>query len=403
MAFADENLPRVIILADINDKFAQAVINLLYNQQTQPINAFFTRVFDEIRNVFSILLNRLQKYVNSTSKPISPVKVVIMGNEVYFNQILRQYVDRMSGRSPDLQSLLLFFIIPQGHHIITRHLSSIDGRYSSSFNDAWWKENFLNEQHPTDDDQMKQIANRIKTYINTADQVFPICISEVMLTFRQTGNGDEGPSQQFVPFISDVKVGVNDAPTTTDSDKEEAVASVNNQSNQLSNSNIQSVQLSPSTSNTVTSSPLALSSLSNGASTSQANNFNEIKLGLQVDYWKDKDQTKVTLKSNFKSFLVTCQHQVNDHTSLPSNLVLEVVTKGKKNIMRLPGKKLKEKDSESKSHEIITRLICTSKHHHTVLRVTIDGVEWKDVKFFQISSTWSSHIKTIPVSIFGVS
>lgn len=61
MAFADENLPRVIILADINDKFAQAVINLLYNQQTQPINAFFTRVFDEIRNVFSILLNRLQK------------------------------------------------------------------------------------------------------------------------------------------------------------------------------------------------------------------------------------------------------------------------------------------------------------------------------------------------------
>lgn len=126
-----------------------------------------------------------------------------MGNEVYFNQILRQYVDRMSGRSPDLQSLLLFFIIPQGkrlltspnqpnhllvgHHIITRHLSSIDGRYSSSFNDAWWKENFLNEQHPTDDDQMKQIANRIKTYINTADQVFPICISEVMLTFRQTG------------------------------------------------------------------------------------------------------------------------------------------------------------------------------------------------------------------------
>jgi len=34
--------------------------------------------------------------------------------------------------------------------------------------------------------------------------------------------------------------------------------------------------------------------------------------------------------------------------------------------------------------------------------VSVDGVEWSSVKFFQLSSQWQSHVKNFPVLVFGV-
>ncbi|KAF2974035.1 hypothetical protein EK904_011605 [Melospiza melodia maxima] len=71
-------------------------------------------------------------------------------------------------------------------------------------------------------------------------------------------------------------------------------------------------------------------------------------------------------------------------------------------VMFLP-KKTKDKEVESKSQciEGISRLICTAKHQQNMLRVLIDGVEWNDVKFFQLAAQWSSHVKHFPICIFG--
>ena len=33
--------------------------------------------------------------------------------------------------------------------------------------------------------------------------------------------------------------------------------------------------------------------------------------------------------------------------------------------------------------------------------VSIDGVEWNDVKFFQLAAQWPTHVKHFPVGIFG--
>lgn len=33
--------------------------------------------------------------------------------------------------------------------------------------------------------------------------------------------------------------------------------------------------------------------------------------------------------------------------------------------------------------------------------MTIDGMEWNDVKFFQLAAQWSSHVKHFPIGIFG--
>lgn len=35
------------------------------------------------------------------------------------------------------------------------------------------------------------------------------------------------------------------------------------------------------------------------------------------------------------------------------------------------------------------------------LSVSIDGVEWNNVKFFQLAAQWPTHVKHFPVGIFG--
>ena len=68
-----------------------------------------------------------------------------------------------------------------------------------------------------------------------------------------------------------------------------------------------------------------------GATVGGSGQVPEVKLGLQVDYWKEKDSTKYSLKTNFKSFHVTCLPNPGERSQNPA-LALDVVTKGKKNL-----------------------------------------------------------------------
>ncbi|XP_016155791.1 PREDICTED: phosphofurin acidic cluster sorting protein 2 isoform X3 [Ficedula albicollis] len=139
-------------------------------------------------------------------------------------------------------------------------------------------------------------------------------------------------------------------------------------------------------------------------------------MGLQVDYWiaappvdrkrdpekKDPSSTKNTLKCTFRSLQVSRLPASGEIATTPT-MSMTVVTKEKnKKVMFLP-KKTKDKEVESKSQciEGISRLICTAKHQQNMLRVLIDGVEWNDVKFFQLAAQWSSHVKHFPICIFG--
>ncbi len=49
----------------------------------------------------------------------------------------------------------------------------------------------------------------------------------------------------------------------------------------------------------------------------------------------------------------------------------------------------------------INRLVCTSKSQNVELKVNVDGQEWDNVKFFQISSQWHTHIKYFPLALFN--
>lgn len=138
-------------------------------------------------------------------------------------------------------------------------------------------------------------------------------------------------------------------------------------------------------------------------------------MGLQVDYWvapspadrkrdvekRDSSFSKNTLKCTFRSLQVSRLPQAGAQPQPAMSMTVVMKEKNKK-VMFLP-KKTKDKDVESKSQVIdgISRLICTAKHQQTMLRVLIDGVEWNDVKFFQLAAQWSSHVKHFPIGIFG--
>uniref|UniRef100_A0A8C2KSF1 Phosphofurin acidic cluster sorting protein 2 n=1 Tax=Cyprinus carpio TaxID=7962 RepID=A0A8C2KSF1_CYPCA len=137
-------------------------------------------------------------------------------------------------------------------------------------------------------------------------------------------------------------------------------------------------------------------------------------MGLQVDYWiapserkkeVEKRDSKNTLKGTFRSLQVSRLPLGGAEATYQPTMSMTVVTKEKnKKVMFLP-KKTKDKEAESKSQVIegISRLICTAKHQQTMLKVLIDGVEWNDVKFFQLAAQWSSHVKHFPLAIFGPS
>nr|XP_028593945.1 phosphofurin acidic cluster sorting protein 2 isoform X6 [Podarcis muralis] len=218
----------------------------------------------------------------------------------------------------------------------------------------------------------------------------------------------EESAQKFIPFVGVVKVGIVEQSSATSGDSDDAAP--------CSSSVLSSTP--PSVSPALKeSSPTPPSSPSvTGTLASSSCSLGMELMGLQVDYWiathptekkrdsekKDPSAAKNTLKCTFRSLQVSRLPTSGDAISTPT-MSMTVVTKEKnKKVMFLP-KKVKDKDFDSKSQciEGISRLICTAKHQQTMLQVLIDGVEWNDVKFFQLAAQWSSHVKHFPICIFG--
>lgn len=251
------------------------------------------------------------------------------------------------------------------------------------------------------------IVSRITQYISGANCAHPLPIAEAMLTYKQK-SPDEESAQKFIPFVGVVKVGIVEPSLATSGDSDDAAPSG---SCVLSSTPPSSSPATKEASPTPPSSPSVSGSL---ASPSQG--VGTELMGLQVDYWtsalptdrkrdaekREQPSAKTTLKSTFRSLQVSRLPSGGDAAVTPT-MSMTVVTKEKnKKVMFLP-KKTKDKDVESKSQcvEGISRLICTAKHQQNMLRVLIDGVEWNDVKFFQLAAQWSSHVKHFPICIFG--
>ncbi|XP_019553613.3 phosphofurin acidic cluster sorting protein 2 isoform X2 [Aedes albopictus] len=365
----------------------------------------------EVKAITQALMNKIQKYCNSTAKPPTTVKVLLVGGDWLQGAVLRHYVELLGIRPPDWVNHIRFYIVPIGSCGVARYLSLIDSSYSNMFGTENWLQicdRAANLESAQSKIESAEIISRIQRYLHSSGPCTQVPIAEAMVNYR-----DEDSCQIFVPFISDVRIGCMEGPQLS-LDLEETMTQNSQQSSDriLSSSPPQSGRASPPA--PTTPAPI-MQHQSNSSGSPQES------VELQVDYWplarpildaKEKSQSKGQDQSGKNSIKSTFRHlQVWRLPLAPSNgeytngLTLSYATKEKKqkSVMRLGKKKEKDRDAEKEQCvEGVARLICSPKQSHPVpLRVYIDGTEWTGVKFFQLSSQWQTHIKNFPIALVG--
>ncbi|BFZ12018.1 hypothetical protein BsWGS_15057 [Bradybaena similaris] len=410
----EDHLPDSVFLVNTSEWQGQMLVQKVQDRQLKLI-CTCTEV--DVKAAFFYLVAKIQKFCNSNARTSVPIKVGVIGGDAYINSVLRPYVEHFSHKSPDWQNYTRFLVIPFGHSSIGKYIASVDSTYGSLFLDQQWKDTFEKPESPKLDSQ--DIVNRISKYMNGANSVHQMPIAEALIMCKGRSS-DEGSSQIFIPFLSEVRIGRLD--NFNSSECEEGQPSISLSSSPPastpilekikdvhtppSSPNIGAVGMSPSISNSGT----VVSSLASPAEF----------MDLQVDYWvvappksesgekdkeKDKDKkdkkesNKCSLKTAFRALYANRLPHLGGIQSATFSLM--VATKEKKQkIMRI-GKKGKDPESKSQAIEGVSRMVCTSKSQNVKLRVLVDGVEWNGVKFFQLSSQWQTHVKNFPVATFG--
>ncbi|XP_034381288.1 phosphofurin acidic cluster sorting protein 2 isoform X1 [Cyclopterus lumpus] len=410
---SDSHLPDSIILINTSDWQGQYLSDMLQNHHLPVVCTCTTA---DIQAAFNTIVSRIQRFCNCNSQTPIPIKIAVAGAQHYLSAVLRLFVEHLSHKTPDWLGYIRFLIIPLGAHPVSKYLGTIDYRYNSLFQDLAWRELFHKPEAPVIAQQNPDVVSRVTQYMVGANGAHQLPIAEAMLTYKQKRkksfhfdfavSPDEDSCQKFIPFIGMVKVGLVEQTSATSGDSDDAAplgSSLLSSTPPQVSPALKEASPTPPSSPSVTTSFCAYSSVGQGE-----------LMGLQVDYWvapterkKDMEKrdssSKNTLKCNFRSLHVSRLPLGGAEPSPQPTMSMTVVTKEKnKKVMFLP-KKSKDKEVESKSQVIegISRLICTAKHQQTMLRVLIDGVEWNDVKFFQLAAQWSSHVKHFPIGIFG--
>ncbi|XP_026053575.1 phosphofurin acidic cluster sorting protein 2 isoform X2 [Carassius auratus] len=413
---SDEHLPENIVLINTTDWQGQ-YLNEILQEHKQPIVSTVSPA--DVQAAFNTIVTRIQRFCNCNAQTPPTIKVAVVGDQSYLSTVLRCFVEQLANKTPDWLTYIRFLVIPVGCHPLAKYISTFDSKFNNIFMDAGWRDVFGRLEAPNSDNI--DVAGRVSQYLAGASLSHQFPISEAMLTYKQKRkrslyfdfyiSPDEDSCQKFVPFIGLVKVGIveHSLSTSVDSDDAVMVGSVS----MLSSPPAQTgTPYGKDMTSTPPSSPSVSASLSGAGSPGTGGEV----MGLQVDYWtlqgaekkKEGEKRDVgiknTLKSNFRSLQVSRIPNGGEPTP-PPGMAMTVVMKEKNKKVIFLSKKLKEKDVDSKSQVIdsISRLICTAKHQHTMLKVSIDGVEWHDVKFFQLAAQWPTHVKHFPVGIFGYS
>uniref|UniRef100_A0A8C2G7Z7 Si:ch211-126j24.1 n=1 Tax=Cyprinus carpio TaxID=7962 RepID=A0A8C2G7Z7_CYPCA len=398
---SDEHLPENIILINTTDWQGQ-YMNEILQEHKQPIVSTVSPA--DVQAAFNTIVTRIQRFCNCNAQTPPTIKVAVAGDQSYLSTVLRCFVEQLANKTPDWLSYIRFLVIPVGCHPLAKYISAFDNKFNNIFMDAGWRDVFGRLEAPNSDNI--DVAGRVSQYLAGASLSHQFPISEAMLTYKQKRYG-------LIICVHGnlVKVGIveHSLSTSVDSDDAVMVGSVN----MLSSPPAQTgTPYGKDVTSTPPSSPSVSASLSGAGSPGTGGEV----MGLQVDYWtlqgaekkKEGEKRDVgiknTLKSNFRSLQVSRIPNGGEPTP-PPGMAMTVVMKEKNKKVIFLSKKLKEKDVDSKSQVIdsISRLICTAKHQHTMLKVSIDGVEWHDVKFFQLAAQWPTHVKHFPVGIFGYS
>ncbi|XP_053407923.1 phosphofurin acidic cluster sorting protein 2-like isoform X1 [Mercenaria mercenaria] len=406
---SDDKLPDNLLLVNTAEWQGQLFVQKL---QDKHLRMICTCSDADVRATINFLVSKIQKFCNYNSRSPNATKIGIAGGDGFINSVLRPYVEQFSAKSPDWQTYVKFLVIPFGSSAVGKYLAHIDSTYNSLFGDWMWKDTFERTDSSSNKLEQEQVYARISKYLSSAGGIVQIPIAEAMVMCKVKGS-DEESCQVFVPFLCEVKIGTTEAlMTSIDLDESIPAPSLSSSPPQQ---NVATVDKNtpPNSPNVSGSAPF----LGVTPPTASASYSPREYVELQVDYWtmanktessdkvdksSKKDSNKSSLKSVFKSLHVvrlSPQHQLPalaENQTVPFALI--VVTREKKQKIRI-GKKSKE-ESKTSVYDGISRLICTSKSLNQSLKVTVDGVDWMGVKFFQLSSQWQTHIKHFPVCTF---
>ena len=314
----------------------------------------------EVKAIVQALLNKIQKYCNSTAKPPTTIKVLLLGGDWLQGMVLRHYVELLAARPPDWVNHLRFYIVSFGTSSIARYLSAVDASYAMLFGtECNWTQ--LVERAVAGGAGVDQLAsrpevieivNRIQKYLHNMGPCTQIPIAEAMVNYKE-----EESCHIFVPFVSDVRLGCPEGPQLSMELDE-------SNSNQLSCSSVLSSsppngRLSPTMMGSLIESRGSSGGggaqgqqqmVSSNLTTMPQQQSPQESYELQIDYWpimqrteskeagakggnKTIDQGKNSIKSTFKSLQVwrlSPYRQSVDLLSTGHGLTLLYATKEKK-------------------------------------------------------------------------
>ncbi|KAL3174076.1 hypothetical protein MRX96_011817 [Rhipicephalus microplus] len=333
---------------------------------------------DDLRAAFGALIGRLQKFCHCNARPPGTIRVGVLGSETFLSALVRLYVEQLSAKPPEWQAYLRFFPMPatssgSASGPLLRHLCAVDNCYSSQFAEGW----------------LDEAEQRAADYLSSAHATLQLPIAEAMINHRPPN------STMFCCLrLQDVKIGVAEGVGGSSVDVEECLGS----------SPPAAESTTPPSSPSIGGSAVATAaqmttSVTGGSTWSPCE-----AIELQLDYWTlqrkgGAEPCRFSLKGAFRSLQVW---RLAVSEVLGPCLSLSYVTREKKQkIMRLGKKKEGEREARRcQQVEGVQRLICSCRNLQPPLRVSIDGVEWTGVKFFQLSAQWQTHIKYFPIGLY---
>ncbi|CAF2923840.1 unnamed protein product [Rotaria sp. Silwood2] len=349
------------------------------------------------------IIQRIQKCASQ-----SVIRIVLLGNDAFVNSFLQSYVECLASRPREYMAYFRFYFVPLVFSYLAKFLGSLDSQYETLFG---------NNESSNEISDIRDLSQKITRYLKTSQRTLSLPVGEVMLN-RKGKLPEEDSSPTFLPFFCYVCLGTlssNESQLSSIDDNALLSASLslsistNQQSRELKDSS------DDENSQTILSSSPQSKIANQLIKNSHTDEPSTSPVDVSVDYWtiidnqkekKDGIRTiKSSLKSNIRVLTITRQLIMNSDDKISPSLTMTYVTREKKQKIMKFGKKLKDlqntKMIEPQAITGINRLVCTSKSHNVELKVNVDGQEWDNVKFFQISSQWHTHIKYFPLALFN--
>ncbi|KAI6213539.1 hypothetical protein M3Y94_00162100 [Aphelenchoides besseyi] len=404
----------------------------------------------EMRVVVQNVISRIQKFCNSNSVAPSPTLIGVYGTDRHVSHLLRAYVDLLRNKpAQNWISYLRFAIVCPPASALGRLLSqaSDTGHIEASWRQLAKTASLIESGEATALDLRgfeDTLYNAINAAANSVDsRLLNLPIGEVMLQLNVnlndsipqnsigigTSSAGDG-SQLFVPFLSELHLGNLDAlnylyfmknSTEDPQGPQTSTSSLHNTPNAHANPQTPPVPTSVTSQGSTTSPP----------SSPQLPKTNESGRELHLEYWTylptsqsqpvaqqpndfydpvgvafpttpGRSPAPIGNKFSIKASLKTLSIARECTSNLLS--IQFVKEKRKDKVLQKFGRRAKSKPGEgfiySQARVVanVSRLICSGSKN-SELEVSIDGVVWQHVRFFQVTSQWQTHVKLFPICV----